>query len=69
MGSRNDKGWKIHFEKRADDEFLFHVKGIRKIISILILTVFTIIYLIDRNSHFHIVNIFICLYFVFKGGV
>ena len=38
MGSRNDKGWKILFEKRADDEFLFHVKGIRKIVSILILT-------------------------------
>ena len=54
MDSRNDKGWKIHFEKRADDEFLFHVKGIRKIVSILILlTVFTIIYLIDGYFRFH----------------
>ena len=62
MGSRNDKGWKIHFEKRADDEFLFHVKGIRKIISILILTVFTIIYLIDGYFRFHsLIYSFVCL--------
>ena len=52
MGSRSDKGWKIHLEKRADDEILFHVKGIRKIVSILILTVFTIIYLIDGYFRF-----------------
>ena len=52
MGSRSDKGWKIHLEKRADDEILFHVKGIRKIVIILILTVFTIIYLIDGYFRF-----------------
>ena len=53
MGSRNDKGWKILFEKIADDEFLFHGKGLRKIVSILILTVFTIIYLIDGYFRFY----------------
>ena len=53
MDSRNDKCWKIHFEKRADDEFLFHVKGIRKIVIILILTAFTIIYLIEGYFRFH----------------
>ena len=53
MGSRNDKGWKIHFERRADDEFLFHVKGVRKIVSILILTVFIVICLLDRYFRFH----------------
>ena len=53
MGSRNDKGWKIYFERRADDEFLFHVKGVKKIASILILTVFVVICLLDGYFRFH----------------
>ena len=53
MDNRNDKGWKIHFERRADDEFLFHVKGVRKIASILILTVFMVICLLDGYFRFH----------------
>jgi len=55
MDNRNDKGWKIHFERRADDEFLFHVKGVRKIVSILILTltVFIVICLLDGYFRFH----------------
>ena len=53
LGSRNDKGWKIHFERRADDEFLFHVKGVRRIVSIPILTVFIVICLLDGYFRFH----------------
>ena len=53
MDSRNDKCWKIHFEKRADDEFLFHVKGGRKIVSIPILTVFIVICLLDGYFRLH----------------
>ena len=47
------KAGKFIWKKRADDEILFHVKGIRKIVSILILTVFTIIYLMDGYFRFH----------------
>ena len=53
MGSRNDKGWKIHFERRADDEFLFHVKGVRRIVSILIFTLFIVVCSLDRYFRFH----------------
>ncbi len=53
MSSRCDKGWKIYLEKRADDEFLFYVKGVRKIVSILILTSFMVICLLDGYFGFH----------------
>ena len=53
MGSRNDKGWKIHFERRADDEFLFHVKGVRRIVSILIFTLFIVVCSLDGYFRFH----------------
>lgn len=37
MGNQRDKFWMIHLEKKADDEFLMHFKGLRKIVIGIIL--------------------------------
>ena len=69
MGSRSDKGWKIHLEKRADDEILFHVKGFRRIVSIPMLTVLTVIYWGYRYLRVPFqIYIVLMFMFVFKGS-
>ncbi len=39
MENRSDKSWMIHLEKKADDEFLMHFKGLRKVVIGIILAI------------------------------
>lgn len=51
MENRSDKSWMIHLEKKADDEFRMHFKGLRKVvIGIIVATLCFLYWLLDMFS-------------------